>query len=506
MGYNLSMDISAPVIIYEPFHFFSSLNQNDQKAVWNKLCEEIAREEEMRGQKLVLAYTRQEKYFGEHLPSLAEPIIFIDESLYSTIVNSDTSFTLYYFKEDEAIEKILEEKRKDETIRIKSFSINEKNEIKIEENIPKYSKETGIYRADDHTCIYLEYEKSKEILRKIRLKKPLLVLGPRGSGKTTIIQKCFKEVLQDMKDFVCVACGSLEPSLAKSELFGYVKGAFTGATTNKKGYVEQAKGGCLYLDEVQDLPRDVQRMLIKCVEEHKFYPVGSEKSKDSDFLLICSSNKPLKELRKLIDDDLFDRISTLPPIKLLSLDEQKKRDENFISKCLRGVWENCRTLSPNKLYFLSFNMLKRYNVPGEGSLQEKIISALKNKELHGNYRDIISLINCIDSFAFYTRTNREGSEAYNEDIDLAIKEWEEYIDERNALIAEEMAEEAITEEEIDAFIEEEKWSGINKMFKAWVAARASQKYGSPTAAAGKLGVDKKSIIKSGKEAQEYNFS
>ncbi|MBW2144240.1 MAG: sigma-54-dependent Fis family transcriptional regulator, partial [Deltaproteobacteria bacterium] len=139
------------------------------------------------------------------------------------------------------------------------------------------------------------------------------------------------------KPFVPVNCSALPEGLLESELFGHVKGAFTGALRDKKGRFELAHGGTLFLDEIVDLPKVVQVKLLRVLQEGTFEPVGSEKTVSVDVRLISAANRDLKhEVKKgNFRDDLFYRINVVP-ILLPPLRERKNDIplliENFLEK------------------------------------------------------------------------------------------------------------------------------------------------------------------------------
>jgi hypothetical protein len=139
---------------------------------------------------------------------------------------------------------------------------------------------------------------------------PLLLLGEKGTGKTRLVES----VLGAVRDRTVhtILCGSLQPELAMSQLFGHVKGAFTGADRDAPGLIGEASGGILFFDEIQDLPRIVQRMLVRFLQDpdHLYRRVGSSgKECMADVELIFASHKNSEELSALLDPDLYDRIS-----------------------------------------------------------------------------------------------------------------------------------------------------------------------------------------------------
>jgi sigma54-dependent transcription regulator len=149
---------------------------------------------------------------------------------------------------------------------------------------------------------------------------PLLILGERGTGKTRLVETFVKK-LKARPKVVTVACGGLDSDLAESALFGHCRGAYTGAASERKGYLAEANGGILFLDEVQDLPPAVQRKLVRVFQDRlrRYRPVGSDEEKSTDVELVCASNLPMATLRERLDADLFDRLSHLvvsvPPLR-----------------------------------------------------------------------------------------------------------------------------------------------------------------------------------------------
>ena len=118
----------------------------------------------------------------------------------------------------------------------------------------------------------------------------MLILGERGIGKSCIIESTIVPIKQtkgyiDKTQVTTIVCGQLSSTLAEAELFGYEKGAFTGADSQKKGKIELADKGILFLDEIQDLPQPVQRQLLRALQEKKVRRIGSnDKEIKSDFV------------------------------------------------------------------------------------------------------------------------------------------------------------------------------------------------------------------------------
>ncbi|UCD88682.1 MAG: sigma 54-interacting transcriptional regulator [Desulfobacterales bacterium] len=153
---------------------------------------------------------------------------------------------------------------------------------------------------------------------------PVLIEGESGTGKELVARAIHNEGPRSNKPFVPVNCSALPEGLLESELFGHVKGAFTGALKDRKGRFEMARGGTLFLDEIADLSKAVQAKLLRVLQEGTFEQVGSEKTVLTDVRIISAANRSLKQEMKKGDfrDDLFYRISVVP-IHIPPLRERK---------------------------------------------------------------------------------------------------------------------------------------------------------------------------------------
>ncbi|MCH2269047.1 MAG: sigma 54-interacting transcriptional regulator [SAR324 cluster bacterium] len=153
---------------------------------------------------------------------------------------------------------------------------------------------------------------------------PVLLLGETGTGKTTLARQFHEMSGKPENSFQHVVCGEFrgaDLNLVKSQLFGHVKGAFTGAETQKSGMLEEADGGTLFLDEIGDIPLEVQRLLIDAVESKRFRTLGSLDVQESDFQLICATNRDVEEMLQTneLSQDFHFRISSfryiIPPLR-----------------------------------------------------------------------------------------------------------------------------------------------------------------------------------------------
>lgn len=143
---------------------------------------------------------------------------------------------------------------------------------------------------------------------------PVLLLGESGTGKELFARAVHEASPRAQGPFVVVDCSGLTETLFESELFGYEKGAFTGAHTRKPGLVETAKGGTLFLDEMGDVPLSMQVKLLRLIESGSFRRVGAIETQRADFRLVAATHKPLQQMVAdgRFRQDLYYRISAFP--------------------------------------------------------------------------------------------------------------------------------------------------------------------------------------------------
>src|SRR6266478_727140 len=164
-----------------------------------------------------------------------------------------------------------------------------------------------------------------KVIQKVSLHEyPVLILGESGTGKELVAKSVHFSGPRKERPFVPVDCSSLVPTLIESELFGYVKGAFTGALHGKQGLLEAANGGTLFLDEIGDMPVDMQAKLLRALQEREVKPVGSTERRHIDVRIIAATNRDLDLAIKAgtFRQDLYFRLNVVQ-IKLPALRERK---------------------------------------------------------------------------------------------------------------------------------------------------------------------------------------
>ncbi len=144
--------------------------------------------------------------------------------------------------------------------------------------------------------------------------EPVLITGESGVGKEVLARHIFNRSSQFRESFVAINCAALPANLLESELFGYEKGAFTGAVKTTRGKLELAHNGTLFLDEIGEMPLELQAKLLRVLETKRFFRLGGEKEIQVNFRLITATNKNLVELirQKKFREDLLYRINVIP--------------------------------------------------------------------------------------------------------------------------------------------------------------------------------------------------
>ena len=226
----------------------------------------------------------------------------------------------------------------------------------------------------------------------------VLILGESGTGKEYIAEMIHECSPRRDKPFIAVDCGSLSKELAPSELFGHLKGSFTSAIADKKGVFEQAKGGTVFLDEVGNLPYEVQMQLLRSLQEQKVRPVGSAVDINVDVRIVAATNDNLERAieQGRFRQDLYHRINEftlqVPPLRD-RIEDLEEFVTFFVSQANEELGKEIKGVSP------------------------KAISVMKKMPWTGNLRELRNVIRRCVLFA-------EGDYIESEDLPLYIEHEE----------------------------------------------------------------------------------
>ena len=213
-----------------------------------------------------------------------------------------------------------------------------------------------------------------ELMEKVApTKTNILITGESGTGKELVAKAIHFNSPRREKVFVTLNCGAIPENLLESELFGHMKGAFTGAMYNKRGLFEVADGGSIFLDEIGELPLSMQVKLLRILQDKEFTRVGGTEPIKVDVRIISASNKDLEEAvrEKKFREDLYYRLNVIQ-IKLPLLRERKEDiallTENFIKKYAQELDKDIREISPDAM-----KVLVHYDYPGNVRELQNII-------------------------------------------------------------------------------------------------------------------------------------
>lgn len=226
-----------------------------------------------------------------------------------------------------------------------------------------------------------ESKKMQEIFRLIERvadsDSTILINGETGTGKGLIAHAIHKQSYRHNEPFVSINCGAIPENLLESELFGHIKGAFTGATANKIGKFEAANGGTIFLDEIGDMSQDLQVKILKVLEEQQFEPVGGCKSVKVDVRIVAATHRDLEEevQKGNFREDLFYRLYVIP-IKLPALRERRVDIPHFVSHFINRL-NNGKKTAVDAVSDEALSVLLQHDWPGNvrelANLMERLV-------------------------------------------------------------------------------------------------------------------------------------
>ncbi|MGO4476226.1 sigma 54-interacting transcriptional regulator [Massilia sp. 2TAF26] len=212
-----------------------------------------------------------------------------------------------------------------------------------------------------------------QVDRVAKVAAPVLIWGESGSGKELTAQAIHAQSERAAGPFVPINCGAISPTLIHSELFGYERGAFTGATRGKAGLIESADGGTLFLDEIGDLPKDLQANLLRFLQEKTICRVGSTRQIRVDVRVIAASHVQLQQAVAKGDfrEDLYYRLAVLP----VTVPPLRERREDIVA-----------------LAEHFFHIYSSEKAPRLKGFSERAIAAILDHDWPGNVRELINRV------------------------------------------------------------------------------------------------------------------
>ncbi|QEP43696.1 sigma-54-dependent Fis family transcriptional regulator [Ectothiorhodospiraceae bacterium BW-2] len=214
----------------------------------------------------------------------------------------------------------------------------------------------------------------RQTVRKLaRSQAPIYIKGESGTGKELIARMIHRLSPRAERPFIAVNCGAIPAELIESELFGHVKGSFTGATQNKQGLFVAADGGTLFLDEIAELPLEMQVKLLRVIQERRVRPVGSEREQAIDIRILSATHQHLaaRVREGLFREDLYFRINVIE-LELPSLRQRREDIPLLVDHIVQRI---CRRLQqlPIKLSPQALETLQHYPFPGNVRELENIL-------------------------------------------------------------------------------------------------------------------------------------
>ncbi len=292
--------------------------------------------------------------------------------------NPDTAFLLLtaYATVQQAVEAI---KIGADDYMIKPFDIDEiEHRVLKAKRLNEYSKRSKLFEEKSLGFERLigesqNIKEAKTFIQKISdVESAVLILGPSGAGKEVMAQTIHETSPRKDKPFVAINCATLNEQLIESELFGHEKGSFTGATNQKLGKFELASEGTIFLDEIGEMPLDLQAKLLRVLQEKEFNRIGGNKTIKTKARVIAATNRDLQEMIKTgsFREDLYFRLNVLN-FNLLPLKDRKED----IPLLVNFIWTNLSK-----------------DINRQSSLAQETVAKLSEYNFPGNIRELKNIL------------------------------------------------------------------------------------------------------------------
>jgi DNA-binding NtrC family response regulator len=370
---------------------------------------------------LIKARQASSYHYGILFTAFADKTILeqvINKNLVRKIVEKPIKLKLLKSIIDDAIGEC--KKYKEEKKRVKQLSLyyeNAKNEWE-----DPFSKIIGLDGGLEKI-----YKKTKAVAD---LSINVLLTGETGTGKELFARFIHELSPRRSKPFVAINCSAYPENLLESELFGYVKGAFTGAYRDKPGKIELSDEGILFLDEIGELKNDLQVKLLRVLQEKKIERLGSNQMYPVDFRLITATNREPSECIKkgTLREDFYYRINGFP-ISLPPLRERKEDIPILVSHFLRKASRELSIPDPS-IEEGALALLKNYHWPGnirelENVIMRSLILSMDKKVIHKDSLDLLFHLPPVNTNSFQAAINTLSNQVIHKKIGL--KNIERYI-------------------------------------------------------------------------------
>jgi DNA-binding NtrC family response regulator len=243
--------------------------------------------------------------------------------------------------------------------------ILEKKRLK-EENLHLKYKLKERYRYDDIIGLSSKMQDIYELIDRISMDDPtVLIQGESGTGKEVIAKVIHKNSNRKFGPFVSINCGALIEGLLETELFGHIKGAFTGAIRDKEGLMKVAEGGAIFLDEIAEMPSPLQVKLLRALQERKIRPVGDTREIYVDTRVIAATNKDINQALASgkLRSDLYYRLNVVS-IQIPPLRERKEDIPPLVNHFISRFAETSKRKIVKKISPEALSLLLEYDWPG----------------------------------------------------------------------------------------------------------------------------------------------